>query len=127
MTSLEHVNVTVAHSVKSAEVMCRLFDWKIRWQGTAKGGGCSVHVGTDTQYIAFFTPKDTPGHAIDPGLVCSGLNHIGLVVDDLDATEARIRAAGYRTEFHADYAPGRRFYFTEENGVEIEVVSYAKA
>jgi hypothetical protein len=101
--------------------------WKIRWQGTAKGGGWSVHAGTDTQYIALFTPKDTPGPALDPGLVCSGLNHTGLVLDDLDATEARIRAAGYKPEFHADYAPGRRFYFTEENGVEIEVVSYAKA
>ena len=53
-----------------------------------------------------------------------GLNHIAVVVDDLDAVEARIKAAGYVTENHAGYEPGRRFYFTEENGLEIEVVAY---
>ena len=26
---------------------------------------------------------------------------------------------------HQDYEPGRRFYFEDENGIEIEVISYA--
>ncbi|MGC1486268.1 MAG: VOC family protein, partial [Albidovulum sp.] len=38
--------------------------------------------------------------------------------------EMLVRAAGYSPTNHADYAPGRRFYFNEENGVEFEVVSY---
>jgi predicted enzyme related to lactoylglutathione lyase len=57
----------------------------------------------------------------------NGLNHIGVVVADLEATEARVKAAGYVPENHADYEPGRRFYFHDHNGVEIEVVSYEKA
>lgn len=54
----------------------------------------------------------------------AGLNHIAVVVDDLDAVEAKVIARGYETHSHADYEPGRRFYFREENGIEIEVVEY---
>lgn len=127
MARLEHVNVTVSSPQKTAEVLCRLFDWHIRWQGEAKMGGFTVHVGSDDQYLALYTPPGGLQAAVDPGFYRSGLNHIGLVVDDLDATEARILAAGYQTESHSDYEPGRRFYFTEENGVEIEVVAYGAA
>ena len=56
--------------------------------------------------------------------LCGGLNHIGIVVDDLDAVEARVKAQGYEPVNHADYEPGRRFYFREQNGIEIEVVGY---
>jgi predicted enzyme related to lactoylglutathione lyase len=125
MARLEHVNVTVKDSVATAGVLCQLFGWHIRWQGRAKNGGWTVHVGTEEDYVALYTPADAPAPTADAGGILSGLNHIGLVVQDLDAAEARIRAAGYVTENHADYEPGRRFYFTEQNGVEFEVISYA--
>jgi hypothetical protein len=47
------------------------------------------------------------------------------VVDDLAAARRRVVAAGYVAGAQSDYAPGRRFYFQEENGIEVEVVSYA--
>ncbi len=125
MTLLEHVNVTVKDPAATAAVLERLFGWHVRWQGPAKSGGFTVHVGTKDQYLALYTPPGGLQAAVDPGLHQSGLNHIGLVLQDLDAAETRIKAAGYVTGNHADYEPGRRFYFTEENGVEIEVVSYA--
>jgi glyoxylase I family protein len=53
------------------------------------------------------------------------LNHIGVEVDDLDATEARVIAAGLTPFNHGDYEPGRRFYFFDPDGIEYEVVSYA--
>ena len=31
---------------------------------------------------------------------------------------------GYEPCNHADYDPGRRFYFDDEDGIEFEVVSY---
>lgn len=42
-----------------------------------------------------------------------GLNHIGVVVDALDAVEAKLRARVYETHSHshAEYEPGRRFQF----------------
>jgi catechol 2,3-dioxygenase-like lactoylglutathione lyase family enzyme len=52
------------------------------------------------------------------------LNHVGIEVDDLDATEARVIAAGLVPFSHGDYEPGRRFYFFDPDGIEYEVVSY---
>ncbi len=127
MAQLEHVNVTVADPKATADMLCALFDWEIRWQGDAKGNGHTVHVGSDSSYIAVYTgPHGAPQRDADDSYSTKGgLNHIGVTVDDLDATEAKVRAAGYTPHSHADYEPGRRFYFHEENGVEIEVVSYA--
>jgi len=67
--------------------------------------------------------------ALQPEVFMKGrpLNHIGVQVDDLDATEARVIAAGLLPFSHADYEPGRRFYFLDPDGIEYEVVSYARA
>lgn len=53
-----------------------------------------------------------------------GLNHLGIVVDDLDSAEKRILAAGFKTRSHGDYEPGRRFYFEDGDGLEFEVIAY---
>ena len=122
---LEHVNVTVANPQQSGDLMCRLFDWHIRWSGPSAYGGHTVHVGTDSAYIAFYSPaKLQPARprAID---AVAHLNHIAVLVDDLDAVEARVSEAGYEPASHGDYEPGRRFYFNDENGIEFEVVSYS--
>jgi predicted enzyme related to lactoylglutathione lyase len=124
MTRLEHVNITVADPDHTAALFGALFGWHVRWHGPAKNGGRSVHVGEEASYVALYKgPTAAPG-AGDNGLILGGLNHMAVVVDDLDACEARILRAGYVTGNHADYEPGRRFYFTEENGIEIEVVQY---
>lgn len=124
MARLEHVNITVTDPDATAALMCQLFDWHIRWEGKGMQTGRTVHVGTKDSYVALFTfggPKDRQEESYRTR---GGLNHIAVVVDDLDEAEARIKNAGYVTENHANYEPGRRFYFTEENGVEIEVVAY---
>ena len=123
---LEHVNVTVADPDATAAMLCDLFGWKIRWQGTAIHGGRSIHVGSAEDYLAVYSGRDgrPPEPAGDSYATRGGLNHLGVVVDDLDAVEAAVRARGYDPHSHADYEPGRRFYFREENGIEIEVVAY---
>jgi catechol 2,3-dioxygenase-like lactoylglutathione lyase family enzyme len=86
--------------------------------------GHSIHIGTDHDYVALYTPP--PGMlAALPFAKGLPMNHIGIVVEDLDATEARVIAAGLTPFNHGDYAPGRRFYFFDDNGIEYEVVSYA--
>lgn len=122
---IEHVNVTVRHPERTADMLCDLFGWKIRWQGPSKMGGHTVHVGTDDDYLAVYA---TVASGADPTFSADaqqGLNHIGVLVDDLDATEARVKAAGLEPFNHADYEPGRRFYFLDADGIEFEVVSYA--
>lgn len=120
---LEHVNITVRDSRASAELLERLFGWHIRWEGPAMNNGHTIHVGTDNGYVALYAPP--PALLGDlPFAKGVPMNHLGIVVDDLDATEARVIEAGLTPFSHADYAPGRRFYFFDDNGIEYEVVSY---
>jgi len=126
MARLEHVNLTARDPLAFAKVLDTLFDWKIRWQGKAINNGYSVHVGDNASYLAIYAPPGDLGAAAPLSYeTVGGLNHLGVVVDDLDATEVKVKAAGYRTHSHADYEPGRRFYFDGPEGVEIEVVSYS--
>jgi catechol 2,3-dioxygenase-like lactoylglutathione lyase family enzyme len=123
--TLEHVNLTVRDPDKTAERLCQLFGWKIRWHGPAISGGRSVHVGTDSAYLAVYAPAKPLAAGASSYETVGGLNHVGVVVDDLDAVEKKVRNAGYKPHSHADYEPGRRFYFDDEDGIEFEVVSYA--
>lgn len=129
MTHLEHINITVPDPAKTAAWMCALFDWRIRWQGDAIYGGHSIHVGGTDSYIALYAPNNAPLGMSERGArsydTLNGLNHIAVVVEDLDAVEARVIEAGFSTNNHADYEPGRRFYFDDENGLGVEVVSYS--
>jgi catechol 2,3-dioxygenase-like lactoylglutathione lyase family enzyme len=123
---IEHVNVTVANPERSSALMEALFDWHIRWRGPSQNGGFTSHVGSDEAYVALHAAGGTaqPAAAFAKG---RPLNHIGVEVDDLDATEARVIAAGLKPFNHADYEPGRRFYFLDPDGIEYEIVSYARA
>ncbi len=123
-STLEHVNFTVADPRATAAWLCRVFDWKIRWQGAAKIGGFTVHVGGDNDYLALYAPPQQHAAGEDARIALGGMNHLGIVVADLDAAEARVKAEGFATHSHADYEPGRRFYFDDGNGIEFEVVSY---
>lgn len=122
---LEHVNVTVSEPEATAAWLGRVFGWRVRWEGASMSDGRSVHVGTDASYVALFRPGSEPGAGVDTYRTRGGLNHVGVTVDDLDAVEERVRAEGFTPGQHADYEPGRRFYFDDRDGVEWEVVSYA--
>lgn len=123
---LEHINFTVPDPDKTAAWLCDLFGWKVRWAGSAIHGGRSVHVGSDTDYLAIYSGE--PGRTVHPNHASynqvGGFNHVGIVVDDLDATEKKVRALGFEPVNHADYEPGRRFYFRDEHNIEYEIVSY---
>ena len=121
---LEHVNITVGDADRSAALIERLFGWRVRWAGPSMNGGRSVHVGTDSQYLALYS---APGGDGGPRGWTKGvpLNHVAIEVDDLDQLERRVEQAGLEPFAHGDYDPGRRFYFFDPDGIEFEVVSYA--
>lgn len=123
-STLEHVNLTVADAAVTAGWLCKVFGWKIRWQGPAANGGLSIHVGDDDGYMAVFTPETVRPPVVNRKDEAGNFNHVGIKVDDLDAVEAELKKLGYATYNHADYEPGRRFYFDDENGIEFEIVSY---
>jgi catechol 2,3-dioxygenase-like lactoylglutathione lyase family enzyme len=125
---LEHVNVTVSDPAATAEMLCTLFGWQIRWQGESIYHGKTVHVGGKESYVACYSIGDSLAPQAGSSYhVRGGLNHIGVVVADLDAVEAKVKALGFQPHAHSDYEPGRRFYFNDSDGIEFEVVSYDKA
>lgn len=117
---LEHANITVSDIDRSSALLQNLLGWQERWRGPALNGGETIHVGGDFSYIAVYT--DRKAHDRFPK--GSPLNHVGLVVSDLDAAERAVVAAGLEPFNHADYEPGRRFYFFDWDGIEFELVSY---
>jgi predicted enzyme related to lactoylglutathione lyase len=124
MARLEHVNVTVADPDAVAAMLCELFDWKVRWAGPGMETGRTVHVGDESSYLALFSYGDPDPGREESYKTLGGLNHLAVVVDDIGETEARVKAAGFVPGEVYDYEPGKRFYFVETNGIEIEVVSY---
>jgi catechol 2,3-dioxygenase-like lactoylglutathione lyase family enzyme len=120
---IEHVNLTVSNPERTARLLRDLFGWHIRWQGAARDGGRVIHVGDDQVYLAVYAE---PGAAKDGLGFEKGVpfNHVGIQVDDLDAVERGVAAAGLVPFAHGDYEPGRRFYFLDWDGIEFEIVSY---
>ncbi len=122
---LEHANLTVTDPDATAELLVKLFDWKIRWSGEALDQGYTVHVGGDASYVALYTPPSIRSSETSNHLDVLNLNHLGVVVDDIDAVERTIKAHGLTPFKHANYEPGQRFYFHANDQLEIEVISYA--
>lgn len=121
---LEHVNFTATDPQATAEMLGRVFGWHIRWQGEAIHGGHSIHVGSDDSYVAVYSPGKELGAKPDSYGTVSGLNHVAVTVDDLNAVETRVMNEGLTPHSHGNYEPGRRFYFHDRDGIEWEVVQY---
>ncbi|MFK7746732.1 MAG: VOC family protein [Roseobacter sp.] len=121
---LEHANVTVTDADKTARWMSDLFGWHIRWQGPSQMGGQSLHIGTDTQYIALYEPSAPIARKSETYVTAGGLNHLAVTVDDIETIERKVRDAGFTPTNHGDYEPGRRFYFHDHDSIEFEIVQY---
>ena len=118
---LEHANITVSDPDRSAAFFARLCGWHERWRGPSQLGGWTIHLGSDTDYLALYTPGERQAARFAKGVP---LNHVGLLVDDLDSAQKVVEEAGLTPFNHMDYEPGRRFYFFDWDGIEFEVVSY---
>jgi glyoxylase I family protein len=117
---IEHVNLTVSDIERSAAFFEDLLGWRQRWRGAAMNGGETIHVGEEATYLAFYTDRrDHSGQRKG-----RPMNHVGLLVDDLDEAERVVRHHELEPWGHDDYEPGRRFYFFDWDGIEFEVVSY---
>ncbi len=120
---LEHTNLTVKDPDELAALFCRLFDWKIRWRGDALDNGTTVHVGSDESYLALYTHLNVTDTRSRNHMKINNLNHLGIVVSDLDKVELKVKQEGFEPFNHANYEPGRRFYFMIDK-LEIEVITY---
>lgn len=125
---IEHANITVSDPDRSAELLKGLLGWEERWRGPSMLGGETIHVGLPgdgEDYVALYTNDEVRGaeRRYSKG---APLNHVGFTVDDLDAAEQVVLAAGLEPFSHSSYAAGHAsFYFFDWDGIEFEIASYA--
>ena len=124
---LEHTNMTV-HDIDAAIAFLQVVEpcLTVRHDETPEGSYRWAHVGAGNCYIALQEPQlDSEPTDCHRPYKDYGVNHIGWVVDDLDATIGRLKAAGYE-----EGIPGesnrfrRRAYFYDSAGFEWEIVAY---
>jgi glyoxylase I family protein len=119
---IEHVNITVGDLDRSVAFYSDLLGLHVRWKGDIGDGLRGAHVGDDKQYLALFEAATEGRPTLD--YARPGVNHVGFLVDDLDAARRRVEELGASLHHEADYHPGHRIYVFEPDGTEIELVAY---
>ena len=119
---IEHVNMTVSNVAASADFYRQVFGFETRWEGLTGSGLRAIHLGTDDSYLSLFEARGPGSAPADYGSV--GFNHLGFVVEDLDAYRGTLDRMGVAVQVPEDYDPGRRLYFFDPDGIEIELVEY---
>lgn len=119
---IEHANITVSNVNASVAFYQKLFGARVRWQGSTGNGNRAAHIGVDDTYLALFE-SDSAGQA-PYGYRTVGFNHLGFEVDNLDTYRVQLQSMGVEVTGEEDYEPGRRLYFRDPDGVEIELVEY---
>ena len=126
---LEHLNVTLTDLDRATRALQAILpNWSVRGGGTWQDeAGHQVgwrHVGDDFQYIALY--ETPPGRTLSASGSRSAFNHLCLVVDDLDATLARLRALGIPLDHIGGSTEHRRsaYVMIEPERLQIELVAY---
>jgi catechol 2,3-dioxygenase-like lactoylglutathione lyase family enzyme len=125
-TRLEHANVCV----RDLDAMIRFLETAFpefhdRGEGTSSDGTRWVHVGTDETYIALGQSRVEPEERWTPYQGVPGVNHLAYEVDDIQALQKRMTAAGYRDSTVPNAHPFRkRVYFYDPEGNDWEFVQY---
>ncbi len=122
---LEHANITVEDADKTVKFLQTAFpDFAIRGEGSLTQGGHWLHVGNDTFYMALQQNNEHQSD-ISTRYLSDGINHVGIVVDQLNPIQERLQAGGYAQGHQPDPHPfRRRVYFYDPNGIEWEFVQY---
>ena len=126
IASIEHVNLSVSDVQRSAAFLQELCGWHVRWEGPAMNNGYTIHVGSETDYLAIYTNDDIKAALTKRKYRKSEpLNHVAIQVDDLAKARGIVLDAGLEPFSDSDYDPGpRSFYFFDWDGIEFEVVCY---
>ncbi len=122
---LEHANITVENAEKTMEFLKTAFpDFELRGQGSLQNqSGKWVHFGNE---IFYFALQQCDDHLSETGTryLNDGINHVGMVVEDLDGIVGRLGEKGY-SGYESDPHPyRRRAYYFDPNGIEWEFVQY---
>ena len=131
MTSyLEHANITVP-DIDAAITFLKTVEpaLKVRQDARAEQGYRWTHVAFGDSYLALQEPHlDSGSSGMRRPYKDYGVNHLGLVVNDLSAVVERLEAAGYRRGIPGEEHPHRRrAYYHDSADMEWELVEYRSA
>lgn len=124
-TTLEHANIVVRDMDASIRFLRAAFpEFRIRSEGLIEGRRW-LHIGTEDTYIALNEASVVPAERWQPYSGKPGVNHLGYVVDDVEALRERLAAAGFRDSTYPNNHPHRRrVYFYDADGNDWEFVQY---
>jgi hypothetical protein len=126
---LEHLNVSLTDLDRATRALQAIVpQWSVRGAGTWDDGAGQAyawcHVGDDFQYLALY--QAPPGSAFEASGQRVAFNHLALVVDDLDAALARLRAIDIPLDHIGGGTEHRRsaYVVIEPERLQIELVAY---
>ena len=129
---LEHLNVTLTDLDRATRALQAIVpEWAVRGAGTwddGNGHACEWrHVGDDFQYLSLY--ETPPGSVLRAAGSGCAFNHLALVVDDLDAALARLRAVDIPLDHIGGSTEHRRsaYVVIEPERLQIELVAYDSA
>ncbi len=120
---LDHVNISVKDLEGAIGFYQDLFGWQVRWRGSSTNGKPAAHIGDSEQYIGLIQVEDHDELHADYSR--PGLNHFGVVVNSLEEARQKLARHGIEPHNEPHYEPGRRFYFLDNDGVEVELIEHA--
>lgn len=110
------------YSLKFAQALTDLFGWQEKWRGRGMEGH-SILIGTDSTYIALYTPDYELSETVPMYNHKAAINHIGIITGDLEKTRTTVLNNGFTIHTEVELAPTKRLYFFLQ-GIEIEVAEY---
>ena len=123
---LEHANLQVKDVDGMIDFLRTAFpDFRVRHDSGRADPERWVHVGNDDTYLALNLATVSAAPARQPYSASPGFNHLGFVVDDVDALRQRLLGAGYPETTVPNSHPARkRIYFNDREGNDWEFVEY---
>ncbi|MEO5690033.1 MAG: hypothetical protein ABIR54_21960 [Burkholderiaceae bacterium] len=129
---LEHLNVTLTDLDRATRALRAIVpEWSVRGAGTWDDGVGGTHawrhVGDDFQYLSLY--ENPKGQVVEASGARVAFNHLALVVDDIDAALARLRALGIALDHIGGSTEHRRsaYVIIEPERLQIELVAYDSA
>lgn len=131
---VEHANISVSNLDRAVNFFSTaLPDFTIRKRWTIDDDEWA-HVGTDSSYVALVMPLHSAAprpDGIRKGMSGFGFNHVGFVVEDVDATQQRLLDAGFKGGYNGgeiiEHPSRKSVYFLDTDGNEFEFMQYLVA